>query len=81
MQLSQVEASDAEQHEYPDKMKNLAAEFADVFPDPPASLPPQRDVGHTIPLEPGAVPPFRPLHRLSPLEYVEAKRQLEEYLA
>ena len=40
-----------------------------------------RDVGHTIPLELGAKPPFRPLYRKSPLEYEEAKRQITEYLA
>ncbi|GJP70425.1 hypothetical protein CLOP_g1368, partial [Closterium sp. NIES-67] len=36
--------------------------------------------GHTIPVEPGKLPPFRPLYRLSPAEYEEAKQQIEEYL-
>ena len=74
VQLSQVEASDAERNKYPEKMKDLAAEFADVFKDTPARLPPQRDMGHSILLEPGAVPPNKPLYMLSPLEYEEARR-------
>ena len=81
VQQSQIEASDAEQHKYLDKMKDLADEFADVFQDPPPDLPPQRDVGHSIPLEPCVIPPYRPQCKLSHLEYKEAKRQLQEYLA
>ena len=69
------------QTEFPAQMQELGKEFADVFQPTPAGLPPVRDVGHTIPLEPGGKPPFRPLYRLSPLEYEEAKRQITEYLA
>ena len=67
--------------EFPPEMTALANDFADVFESPLAGLPPARNIGHTIPLEPNAVPPFRPLYRLSPLEQAEAKRQIEEYLA
>eukprot|EP00983_Pelagomonas_calceolata_P035564 1112870-Pelagomonas_calceolata.AAC.2 len=38
-------------------------------------LPPDRGVGHTIPLEPNAKPPFRLIFRLSPNEMEEAKKQ------
>jgi hypothetical protein len=61
-------------------MQDLGEEFADVFGEVPHGLPPARTVGHTIPLEPGLIPPFRPLYRLSPLELDEAKRQIDEYL-
>ena len=54
-------------------MKDLAAQFADVFEDLPAGLPPQGDMGHTIPFELGAVPLYRPLYKLSHLEYEESK--------
>ena len=66
--------------ELPEEVKGLLEEFADVFQAPPAGLPPKRNVGHTIPLEPGAIPPFRPMYRLSPAEYAEAKRQIADYL-
>ncbi|CAI7770301.1 unnamed protein product [Closterium sp. NIES-53] len=61
-------------------MKALAEEYFEVFQPIPDGLPPDRAVGHTIPVEPGKAPPFRPLYRLSPTEYEEAKQQIEEYL-
>ena len=54
----------------------------DVFPDQlPDGLPPDRDTGHTIPLEPGSKPTFGPMYRLSPAERREVERQVKEYLA
>ena len=64
----------------PELVRPLLLEFADVFEAPPAGLPPERNAGHTIPLEPGHNPPFRPLYRLSPAERDEAERQVKEYL-
>lgn len=62
-------------------VKELQQEFADVFVDPPPpGLPPERDYGHTIPTEPGHVPPFRPMYRLSPLELRETKEQLARFI-
>ena len=50
------------------RLKALLEEFADVFPpELPSGLPPARGVGHSIPIEPGAPPPFRPMYRLSPV--------------
>ncbi|CAI7818843.1 unnamed protein product [Closterium sp. NIES-53] len=75
-----------EQHtsERPDVSFALANDtgndFAEVFEPIPDGLPPDCAVGHTILVEPGKLPPFRPLYRLSPAEYVEAKEQIEEYL-
>ena len=62
-------------------VESLQAEFADVFVDPlPPGLPPEREFGHTIPTEPGHVPPFRPMYRLSPLEMRETKEQLARFI-
>ena len=59
----------------------LLAQYQDVFPvDLPAGLPPDRGVGHTIPLEPDARPTFRPIYRLSPKEMAEVKRQVADLL-
>jgi hypothetical protein len=52
-----------------------------VFQDPlPSGLPPERDEGHSIPTEPGHPPPFRPMYRLSPLEYSELQKQVSAFL-
>lgn len=60
---------------------DLVHEFADVFKDPlPIGLPPERQEGHSIPTEPGHPPPFRPMYRLSPLEYKELQTQVSVFL-
>jgi hypothetical protein len=51
----------------------LKQKYAAVFSDPPG-LPPVRNVGHTIPVEPGSSPPFRAMYRLSPAERDEVQR-------
>jgi len=63
-----------------DPVRPLLQEFSDVFESPPDGLPPDRGVGHAIPLEPQTSPPFRPMYRLSPAEREEAEKQLAEYL-
>src|SRR3569623_390116 len=64
------------------RLKALLEKFADVFPEElPASLPPARGVGHSIPIEPGASPPFRPMYRLSPVEQLEVKTKLADLIA
>ena len=64
------------------KIEALLEKYKDVFPDElPPGLPPDRGIGHTIPLIPGAKPPSRPLYRLSPLEMEEVKRQVKDLLA
>jgi Reverse transcriptase (RNA-dependent DNA polymerase) len=47
----------------------------------PAGLPPDRGVGHTIELEAGARPPYRPMYRLSPAEQKEVERCVRELLS
>ena len=57
----------------------LLAEYSDVFPaDLPPGLPPEREVDHRIELTPGAVPPSRPMYRMSRTELDELKKQLDE---
>ena len=70
----------AELKEPPSVLQKLLEEYA-VFPeDLPDRLPPDRGVGHTIPLQPGQKPPFRPLYRLSPLEHQEVQTQVKMLL-
>jgi hypothetical protein len=64
-----------------DELEALLKRYECVMPDTlPPGLPPSRGVGHTIPLEPGARPAFRPLFRYSPLELQEIERQVKELL-
>lgn len=58
----------------------LVKEYEDIFQPIPPGLPPEREIAHTIPLEEGHKPPFRPIYRLSPLEIEETKRQIAEYI-
>ncbi|GFH13524.1 uncharacterized protein HaLaN_09424 [Haematococcus lacustris] len=60
------------------KLRGLLERHKVVFNDIPPGLPPSRGVGHTIPLEPGANPPFKGMYRLSSLEYAEFKKQISE---
>ena len=63
-------------------LDSILEQYADVFPDDlPAGLPPARDVTHTIPLEANAVPPFKPMYRLSRREHEEMERQIKDLLA
>ncbi|KAJ9515942.1 hypothetical protein QJQ45_016884 [Haematococcus lacustris] len=71
-------------HGLPDAIKaqldSLLAEYNDVF-TPLTGLPPDRPVGHTIPLEPGNRPPATPMYRLSKPEHDELKQQIQDLLA
>ncbi|KAJ9522021.1 hypothetical protein QJQ45_005072 [Haematococcus lacustris] len=71
-------------HGLPDAIKaqldSLLAEYSDVF-TPLTGLPPDRPVGHTIPLEPGNRPPATPMYRLGKPEHDELKQQIHDLLA
>jgi hypothetical protein len=54
--------------EKPDALKDLLTEYVDRFPTKLPSLPPVRQVSHTIPMDPGHRPPCRLTYRLSHLE-------------
>ncbi|KAJ9527854.1 hypothetical protein QJQ45_005500 [Haematococcus lacustris] len=57
----------------------LISEFEDVFA-PFNKLPPQRPVGHTIPLQPGCKPPALPSYKMSQPELLEMKKQVVAFL-
>ena len=61
------------------KLKNLLEKHKSVFA-PIKGLPPDRGVGHTIPLQADQKPPFRSPYRLSPLETAEVEKQVRELL-
>lgn len=61
-------------------LKEILTEFQDVFA-PISGLPPDRGVHHTIPLEPGAAPTYRPQFRLNPIEMAEVDKQVKDLLA
>ncbi|KAJ9521405.1 hypothetical protein QJQ45_001211 [Haematococcus lacustris] len=57
----------------------LISEFENVFA-PFNKLPPQRPVGHTIPLQPGCKPPALPSYKMSQPELLEMKKQVAAFL-
>jgi hypothetical protein len=63
------------------KLADVLKKYEDVFKlELPRGLPSERNVGHFIPVEPGASPPFRPMYRLSPVEQAEVKSKLTDLL-
>ncbi|KAJ9524855.1 hypothetical protein QJQ45_003021 [Haematococcus lacustris] len=58
----------------------LLDEYADVFA-PITSLPPERPVGHAIPLVPDARTAVVPQYRMSQDEHAELKKQVQDLLA
>ena len=66
----------------PSKIKQLLLKYKHVFPKEfhYLSLPPEREVAHTIPLIPGTRPVFRPMFRYSPRELAEIEAQVKELL-
>ncbi|KAJ9515671.1 hypothetical protein QJQ45_002689 [Haematococcus lacustris] len=62
------------------ELQTLLDEYSDVF-EPLTNTPPERPVGHTIPLVPDARPPVTPMYRLSKPEQEELKRQIQDYLS
>ena len=62
---------DALLHDYDDR-------FMSALPE---GLPPERNIGHTLPLEAGCKPPFTHAYRLSPRELAEAESQTADLTA
>ena len=56
----------------------LVKEFADVFQELPAGLPPKRAVDHRIELQPGSQPPSRPSYRMSTSELEVLRKELAD---
>ncbi|KAJ9523830.1 hypothetical protein QJQ45_020031, partial [Haematococcus lacustris] len=61
------------------QLTKLISEFEDVFA-PFNKLPPQRPVGHTIPLQPGCKPPALPSYKMSQPDLLEMKKQVAAFL-
>ena len=57
----------------------LLTEYADVFKEM-ETLPPERDVAHSIPLQEGHTPPNKRMYRLSPREQAEVEVQVKKLL-
>ncbi|KAJ9517272.1 hypothetical protein QJQ45_009116 [Haematococcus lacustris] len=66
-------------HAVASQLTALISEFEDVFA-PFNKLPPQRPVGHTIPLQPGCKPPALPSYKMSQPELLEMKKQVAAFL-
>jgi hypothetical protein len=62
------------------KVKALIEKYKVIFTEGGIGQPPDRNLAHTIPTEPGAKPPFRPLYRLSPLEMEEVEKNVKDLL-
>ncbi|KAJ9528859.1 hypothetical protein QJQ45_000103 [Haematococcus lacustris] len=61
-------------------LQDLLDEYSDVF-QPITGLPPERAVGHSIPLQLDGKPPARPSYRMSKPEQDELRKQITDLLA
>ena len=59
---------------------HVVREFPEVFPEDISGLPPEREIEFSIDLVSGAGPISIVPYRMSPIELVELKKQLEELL-
>ncbi len=77
-----VSGTDQSQLMLESELNALLREYHDRFPEAlPLGLPPEHNIGHAIPLEPGSKPPFRHAYRLSPRELAEAKSRIADLVA
>ena len=58
----------------------LLAKYPDVFPDRFPGPPPESELAHVIPLEPGAKPVSKPMFRYSPKEVAMIKETVTDLL-
>ena len=61
-------------------LTELLAEYEPTVFKELSELPPEREVSHTIPLQPGALPPSKNMYRLSPREREEVEKQVRKML-
>ena len=73
-----MEATKNETHKLEDY--HVLKKFRDVFPDEIPGLPPNRDIDFKIELMPGAAKVSKTPYRMSTLELIEMKMQLQELL-
>ena len=65
-----------------EKLGHLIQQYRDIFPEQlPQGIPPKRVVEHSIKIEPGSKPSYRPPYRLGPAEQDELEEQIRDLLA
>ncbi|CAI7896747.1 unnamed protein product [Closterium sp. NIES-54] len=73
--------SEASATPLPSPIQDLLRDYTDVFPvDLPTELPPECAIDHSIRLIPGSTPPVRPTYRMSTVELLELRRQINDLL-
>ena len=66
----------------PPEVTSILSTMQDVFPPKlPLSLPVERETDHRVDLIEGSKPPAHRIYRMSPLEELALKKQLDDYLA
>ena len=65
----------------PDCIKPILEKFHKIFEPRPIGLPPYRQTGPIINLEPGSKPPTSRVRRMTPAEAIEAKKNIDDGLA
>ena len=65
-----------------EKLSHIIQQYRDIFPEQlPQGIPPKRVVEHSIKIEPGSKPSYRPPYRLGPAEQDELEEQIHDLLA
>ena len=65
-----------------EKLSHMIQQYRDIFPEQlPQGIPPKRVVEHSIKIEPGSKPSYRPPYRLGPAEQDELEEQIRDLLA
>ena len=63
------------------RLSHIIQQYRDIFPELPKGIPPKRVVEHSIEIEPGSKPSYRPPYRLGPAEQDELEEQIRDLLA
>ena len=65
-----------------EKLGHIIQKYSDIFPEQlPKGIPPKRVVEHSIKIEPGSKPSYRPLYWLGPTEQDDLEEQIRDLLA
>ena len=66
----------------PGKLGHLIQQYRDIFPEQLSQgIPPKRVVEHSIQIEPGSKPSYRPQDRLGSAKHDELEEQIRDLLA
>ena len=76
-----VEIKEGQAMEVLTLVSELLHEFVDVMPETlPKEFPPRRPIDHRIEFIPGSKPPALAPYRMSPVELLELRKQLKDFL-